>query len=156
MKVALRPCALEDSALLLDWRNSLEVESIYQVSKVTSPASHIAWLRQRLLRLENEPFWIIIVDNEPAGYIRLDSTASLAKSVVVSIFVFHKYRGLGVGQQGLEMTIASFRKDFEYTPIFARVHMDNLASIKLFQKSGFKMESKLGEFHNYKLSFEHY
>jgi RimJ/RimL family protein N-acetyltransferase len=151
MDLILRNARLDDSTLLLAWRNSPDARKFSSSTEEISLESHRAWLKQRIARQDNEPFWIIELSHQLVGFIRLDLKRFSDSTFVISILIDNDFRGAGIGQAALKLMQNSLGDSRRFR-VLAKVHKNNIASKSLFEKSGFTV-SEIGlDFLEYELT----
>ena len=114
------------------------------------PTTHEHWLNNKLSRLQTEPFWIILSQDSPAGYIRFDISGQDSCTFNLSILVTPEFQGTGVASEALLLAIKRIRLEYATFSIDAEIHKDNLISKKFFINSGFVLLSRNSEFNNFR------
>ncbi|MBN9004586.1 MAG: UDP-2,4-diacetamido-2,4,6-trideoxy-beta-L-altropyranose hydrolase [Rhizobiales bacterium] len=141
--VALRRATLEDSQILLDWRNDSETRANSTFSAPIKRSTHIDWLNQKL----SDPATILLIGEQagiPIGTVRFDPLSDGAREV--SIVLAPTARGRGVGRLLLDAACQLLLTEVEETPIIARIRLGNLRSRAIFEKVGFSVERQDDEF----------
>jgi L-amino acid N-acyltransferase YncA len=133
-----------DSALILEWRNSIEVRNASGNQNSISPEIHEKWFAARLDKVLDEPFWIVEHANEPIGFVRLDLIKP--SNFEISVVISQNARGNGFGKSALESSILEFRKNFNDFKLTARIRKENFASLSLFLGLDFFQILDDGEF----------
>lgn len=148
-----RAVTFEDSDLILVWRNSVDARRSSQKPEEISRDEHESWLRNRVLRVNSEPFWVMSLGKKIVGYVRLDYFNSDQNVFTISIFVVLEYRNVGLGKQMLVTALSSTASNYPDSFFRAVVKNDNKRSAHLFQHLGFKYQAKIdSEFTEYRLS----
>jgi RimJ/RimL family protein N-acetyltransferase len=131
--IKIRYAIEEDEKDLLDWRND---ESTIKTSISQQPVSkqdHSAWFAN-IIKINRCPLLIALEKNNKIGMVRFDSHDD---HFIVSININPEFRGNGFGSDILILSeIFFFDKP---SKIIANVKEDNIASIKLFKKSGYNL-----------------
>ena len=109
---------------------------------------HKSWFAARVSSFETEPIFIFSKDGLDIGFTRLDLVDSIQGKLEVSITVGSNMRGKGYGSVMLEMTTEAARLLPYAREINATVHIENYASLKLFESHGFKKISISADFVN--------
>lgn len=136
MELLMRNATIQDSQLLLEWRNDDHARR-YSHSRVGVPEEeHRQWLNDRLKLISHEPFWIFENELKVIGVVRLDFE-SLHQHFRISILINPLMRGEGYGKIILNRTISNLEAQNPNTSLYAEIHRDNLVSQKLFTKCGF-------------------
>jgi len=86
----------------------------------------------------NQLRFVIDVDNQFAGLIDLYEYDSIQKSAGVGIILFDEFQKKGIAQASLNLLIDYCKEELNVIELFARIENDNLKSIILFEKCGFK------------------
>jgi RimJ/RimL family protein N-acetyltransferase len=146
MDIAKRNASLNDAAVLLEWRNSLNARKFSEHSELIQIEDHLVWLSERLERITFEPFYIFELGHQLIGMSRLDFEFHSPNEFLVSILVDPVQSGKGFGKQILNMTCDIVFKSHPGTTIIAKVHQDNTISQKLFVNCGFKLQKQVGNF----------
>lgn len=131
----LRPATEADCRLLWRWRNEPEVRaSAFQSERITWKR-HVAWFRAK----SRDPnCFIYIIENKfkrPIGQIRFDVDGGCRAETNISII--KKLRGRGYGVAALCLACADLVRRVSVNQIVAHIKPKNLASIRMFQRSGF-------------------
>lgn len=130
-----RPATLDDSRLLLSWRNDEPVRRWSRSSELIDDAQHGRWLRDTLDR-PAERTLLVVQREEPVGVVRFDHRPKHAE---ISITVAPSARGTGVGTRAIreasELALAAFPG---LRAVTAAVHEDNAGSLLAFERAGFR------------------
>jgi len=133
----IRPATLDDSEVLLAWRNDPSSRRWNHTAVAVQVDEHERWLRNRLGR-DRPLLWMVDESGGPIATARLDVGSD--GTATVSIAVDQRHRGRGVArdvlayldQQGRVMGLSSLR---------AEVHPGNSASQALFVAAGYEKRS---------------
>ncbi len=139
MSVRYRFAQLSDSPKILCWRNEEAVRLSSRNQELISIDRHNSWFAARVTNIHNEPILIFSNENKDIGFTRLDRIETSNRTIEVSIAVSPDLRHLGFGSLMLSSTIEVARTLLEVDEINATVREENLASLKLFVASGFKV-----------------
>jgi RimJ/RimL family protein N-acetyltransferase len=133
--LVVRRSALDDSPLVLSWRNDPAVRAVSNHQEPIDPAAHATWFADALA----SPGRLLLmgtVGDLAVGFIRFDRIA--ASRVRVSIFLDPHLNGLGLGRHLLAMGEAELHKTWpDVRHVDAEVMAGNLASLKLFAAAGY-------------------
>lgn len=133
-RVTLRPARLSDADVLRQWRNDATAVRFSGAAREVSAAEHDRWLAERLadpatrLRIAEE-------NGVPVGQARIDMAGGAG---AVSIAVAAGARGRGLGQAMLRAILDDVAHEGEASTLTAVAHPDNVASIRAFERVGFR------------------
>jgi RimJ/RimL family protein N-acetyltransferase len=138
MNLALRKATLEDSAMILGWRN--EATTIPWMAKTTAITveEHNDWY-SKTVTSPDTLFFIIEIDNEPIGQLRYTLQQHVPEKVaVVSINITHKMHGKGIATEAfIQGNIAVDHHKFCDT-IIGNARANNKRSIKALMRANYK------------------
>lgn len=139
-KVYLRPIRMEDTDMLLSWRNAPYVMENFFYRLPISKEEHIAWMKNKVNKGAVYQF-IVCLKNEdtPVGCVYLqhynESDASMESGVFLSE---NAPKGQGIGTEAVKLLNFEVAfKELGLNRTIARVIDYNEASLKLHAKSGF-------------------
>ena len=142
----------EDAEVLLKWRNLPSVRKFSKSSNEIEVATHEKWLLGRISNpLMNEFFFIIELAGSSAGTVRADLVTNGVFEI--SIIVDSNYRGRGIAEEAINLLLQQLKEKYPNSEIRAEVHKDNLTSINLFKKLGFKEFGQVKNFILFKRLF---
>jgi RimJ/RimL family protein N-acetyltransferase len=135
----LRPATIEDSDLLFDWRNDPVTRAFSRSTAIIPREDHDRWMQFNVL--QGYPTHLVMIaetENGPVGVVRFDADKGDVMSFRVSITIapYHRRTGLGFA-----ILAEACRYMGEYT-LSAEIRYENDASIKIFERCGFKMVGK--------------
>ena len=64
----------------------------------------------------------------------------------ISIAISEMFRGQGFGGVALNKSVSKFQSAFPFEKIGAVIHVENLASIRIFTNAGFRIQNQDSEF----------
>ncbi len=131
--VSLRPADQHDARFVLDARCDGEAVRFSVIGKAIDPDRHAAWFAQRLAQA-GQPFWIGELDGAPIGTVRVDVRSGVGE---VGIAVHPRRRGRGHAKALLRALLAQVAAEQQVTSLVARIHPDNVASMRAFTGVGF-------------------
>ena len=142
-RLVARAATLEDARLLWDWRNDPATRASSRSSHEVPWDDHLVWLRDSLSRADR---MLLLVEDEagPIGTVRWDLTQDREgeRAWEVSITVAPQRRRqslarplLRAGEEALSAMARSSATDV--TAYLAVVHIDNDASLRLFETSAY-------------------
>jgi len=144
MELLMRNATIEDSVMLLGWRNDDDVRR-HAGSQLRIPVDeHRRWLNERLRLIPEEPFWIFENRQNIIGFVRLDFEVS-HQHFKVSLIVNPLMRGEGFGKKILNQAVSQSQIRNPEVTLCAEIHKKNFASQKIFAACGFKRFDSTGE-----------
>ena len=132
-ELSLRKISNEDCFLLFKWVNDSDVRKNAINQEKIKWKDHKEWFLKKLINSETRIF-ILEKDNEPVGQIRYDRIDNYWE---ISLSIAKKFRGCGFGKSIIDMS-----RNRVPGPLIAKVKEENIASQKVFEKLGFRRETK--------------
>lgn len=140
----LREASEADLDLLFDWANDPEVRKNSFSTAQISYEEHQKWFK-KLMQDKARKQYIYLVDEIPAGQIRIEKTGDSAE---VSYSICAEQRGKGHGRKMLDLLARQLLKEEpELSKLTAKVKEGNLASERAFLDNGYQKKCILFEFH---------
>lgn len=136
--IVLRRASMEDAELLFKWKNDKETIKNSITKRGVTMEEHLNWL-QRVIDNPYRQLYILEIDGEPVGQLRLDIEENLTAEISYGLGIEH--RGKGFGKILLEQAELLVNL-FGIAELTAEVLPHNMASCKLFQKLGYTEEKK--------------
>ena len=132
----IRPAQESDSRLLWEWANESQVRTASFSSAPIPWATHAAWLAEKLQQDECHIFIAEDDKGTPIGQIRFDARADGDSEIDLSIAKAWRGRGLAVSliRQAAQLLL----NGGGHARLHAFVKPENVASVKAFEKAGFK------------------
>ena len=124
---------LEHAQLLFDWANEQTVRNNSLNNEPIKWENHLKWLSKNIESEKNKIF-IFFNNGKPIGQVRLDL---IGDQWLIDYSVDKDYRGKGIGSKIIKKTI-DLNSDKK---LKAEVKKLNIASLKVFEKLGFKMKA---------------
>lgn len=145
-QLRLRTVKEEDCRLLWEWANDPDVREASFSSTPIPWEQHVEWVKTKL----NDPnciFYIATNENgTPFGPVRYDIDGNEA---TVSINIDRKFRGQGYASTLIQLSTQKVFADSGVRLIHAYTKRDNKASVRAFEKAGYKkMGMKVVQGHN--------
>lgn len=135
MEVFLRDATEQDKDLLFQWANEEQVrKQSFTPGKITYE-EHCVWFDEMM---QNEQIiqWILTVDKQPVGQIRLKLRGENAE---VGYSICAERRREGFGKLILSLATQRVKNEFpKVKRMTAKVKTDNVASLKAFEKNGYR------------------
>ena len=127
----LRKAVFNDWEVLLDWRNDPLTRKNSFTQEIIKEENHKKWFRKNLIDETSNIFILETETNEPVGTIRSDKTDNNSYLLSWNISPHHRKKGYG----SLILSLFFPNKIGIFT---AEIKPENLASIKMVEKNGFK------------------
>jgi UDP-2,4-diacetamido-2,4,6-trideoxy-beta-L-altropyranose hydrolase len=132
-EISYRRANAEDVLLIYEWANDPVSRENSYFTEAIPLETHKAWFTKKLADPASMIF-IAEVNGEPAGMLRYDL---LEDHAVVGISVAERFRGKGLAPEFLKDT-AKLYFEKHRLPVEAFIKKQNLASVKSFEKAGYK------------------
>lgn len=142
--VKLRPITIEDTANILRWRNSNDVQKNFIYQQDITREEHLDWLKNKVATGEVAQFIITdISSGQEIGSVYLRDIDYDSKRAEFGIFIGeNEARGRGLGEAATAQILEYGFETLQLKKIFLRVFADNLPAIKCYQKTGFSINNK--------------
>lgn len=142
-RIYLRPITVEDTEVVLKWRNSENVVNNFIYRKLISRQEHLNWLENKVNTGKVQQFIICENTNDmPLGSIYLQDFQKDIRCVEEGIFLGEKEAfGRGIGVEATKLLISYVFDTLQYETLTARVLGYNSASRHMFEKCGFQVSS---------------
>lgn len=134
--IELRNIVPNDVTLLYQWQGDPVTRKHFFDPRIPTKSEHEQWF-ERSLNNEMRLLMMGIVSDEPVGLLRYDLLSD--EEAEVSIYLDPKKTGMGLGTELLKVGnqwLRNTHKNIRY--ISAKVLKNNVASLRAFEKSGFK------------------
>lgn len=132
--VTLRRATVDDANRLMEWRNDPDAVRFSVSGTWIEKEEHERWLRAHL----EDPatrLWIAEEAGQAVGQVRVETEGAVG---VVSIAVAPGHRGRGLGSAILRAMLSEMGRDRTIQTLKATVHPDNVASLRVFERAGFR------------------
>lgn len=134
----LRRVQEKDCRQLWEWANDPEVRPVSFATEPISWQRHLEWFNSKL-RDPNAVMYLAVDSADiPAGQVRFQIANTRA---AVSISMAPPFRGKGYGKVVLAMATEDLFRSTAVTQVDAYVKPNNAASLRLFTRSGYALES---------------
>lgn len=133
--ICLRLATAHDSKVIFDWRNAASVRQHAFNSQLISWQDHVAWYQKKMADPLTRLWIIEDASNKPVGQVRLDADGE--GKAVITISIDDANQGKGYGQQALRLACTRYSQEHPRVEIQAFVKKGNIASLRVFEKSGF-------------------
>lgn len=139
-----RRTTMDDAYKIWEWRNAGQATLYYKSQNAPHFDEHLVWLRNAL-NSHNRILMMVERDGDAIGHVRFDLDPLDATKAVVSISVSPKIRGQKLSGP-IMRTAFRHAHTFGIDRVFAAVHHENTASMRLFASLGFSRISCEGDF----------
>ena len=137
MIVRIELVSMADKAMLLQWRNSVEVSEWMYTNHVISEAEHSAWFEQ-MLNNESTKYWKIVVDSDPVGAVVLNEIDLVNQTCSWAIYLGKSsIRGLGVAQAACLLSLNFAFDVLNLGMVRCEAIAENTRAIGLYEQVGF-------------------
>lgn len=145
MSVRLRKVEHEDSARLLEWRNSPDVSAFMYTDHRIGQAEHDRWFAAALTA-EDRRYWIIEMDGRPVGLANLTRIDPIVRRCDWAYYLADpSTRGRGVGAQVEYIVLRHVFETMNFNKLWCEVLKENEAVWKLHESFGFRREAEYRE-----------
>ena len=134
-EISIRKAVWEDRDIILQWANDEETRKFSFDSTFIAREEHYAWYERRLTD-PNTCIYICETNNEPSAVVRFELKNA---DYIISINVNPEFRKQKLSFLMLYSSIRTFEPK---KSILAYIKKNNLASAKIFEKCGFKLDAK--------------
>lgn len=141
----VRPAAVSDAELLYAWRNDPETRRQSRTADVVPWDEHIRWL-EGVIASPNRLLLVGEDERGPVGTVRFEVDEGRAE---ISVTVGPERRGKGHAVPLIRLACSWIR-----VPIDAFIRRDNVASIRAFERAGFRLAGQEREMICYTLDPE--
>lgn len=135
----LRFAEPEDAKDLFIWRNDEATRKASFNTTEINFEEHKKWFEQTLADPKRNLFIICDKDCNKLGQIRFDKKNNVAE---IDVTINPNYRNQGIGSLALLKASHIYINNFGVKQVIAKVKKENTASLKAFQKAGFKIHEK--------------
>lgn len=143
--VYLRPVLMEDTDMLLEWRNSPYVVNNFFYRVPVSKEEHIYWMKNKVLKGTVYQYIVCLKSDDSAlGCVYLQHYEESDNSMESGVFMSERTpKGQGIGTEAVRLLNYEVAfKELDLDKTYARVIDQNIGSIKLHEKAGFKEISR--------------
>lgn len=144
-KIFLRPIAMEDTELIVKWRNEDRVRRNFIYQALFTKEGHEHWMRTKVASGEVVQFIICEKENQrPVGSVYFRDIDRLNKKAEYGIFIGEAdCAGKGIGSETACLAVEYARDVLKLHKLMLRVFADNTAAVKSYRNAGFVQEAYL-------------
>lgn len=133
----------EDSEDLLRWRNDPVTRKYSFNTKKVQKKDHVKWFGSSLSNPKRNLFIVTDSKGSKLGQVRFDREGRHAE---IDIAIAPESRSRGIGTRVLKESARFYLDNFDVQYIIANIKHENIASVRAFEKSGYKLHKDHGEF----------
>lgn len=143
--VYLRPITLEDTDLIVKWRNSDRVRRNFIYQKPFTREGHLAWMREKVAVGQVVQFILCQTEDDlPVGSVYFRDIDRDNRRAEYGIFIGEEAAaGKGYGTAAAKGAVAYARDVLGLHKLMLRVFADNIAAVRSYEKAGFVQEGRL-------------
>lgn len=139
--ISLRLATIQDTDLLLEWRNDPETRKACHNTAIVQREEHISWL-SRTLDNPNRRLYIAEENSVPVGTVRADLSEGVWE---LTWMVSSSARGRGVAKRMVALLVHQIPE-----PVRAEVKAENIASARIAEHVGMEFERETDGILHYK------
>lgn len=141
-KVFLRPIQMEDTPLIVKWRNNKNVRNNFVFQETFTNEMHENWMRTKVATGDVVQYIIVVKEeNLPIGSIFFRDIDLKNHSAEYGIFIGEdSARGNGYGTEAAKIFVDFGLSKLNLHRIMLRVFADNLQAIQSYHNAGFQKE----------------
>jgi RimJ/RimL family protein N-acetyltransferase len=139
MEIYLRFAAEDDARLLYLWRNHSGTRKYARNTENFSYESHLEWFKASLKDPNKNIFLAVDETGERVGQIRFERDGGMAQ---IDIAVSPAMQGKCIGTVLLKTGCDRYLNNWDVDYLFAEIRKENIASIRIFEKAGFKIREE--------------
>ncbi len=139
MKIRIRPITVDDTALIIKWRNNPSVMSNFIYQKELTEEEHIHWLNTKVFNGDTKQFIIEEIETEEKiGSVYIRDIDTNHRKGEFGIFIGEDTaRGKGYGSMATHELLRYAFEVLNLNRVFLRVFADNPSAIACYKKAGF-------------------
>ncbi|MBE5876136.1 MAG: UDP-4-amino-4,6-dideoxy-N-acetyl-beta-L-altrosamine N-acetyltransferase [Lachnospiraceae bacterium] len=142
-KIYLRPITMEDTDLVVKWRNDEKVVRNFIYRKPISREEHIGWMEQKVAT--GRVIQFIVCDKQtdkPLGVVYIQNIEEEHSKAEEGIFLGEEEAfGRGIGTEAAKLMIRYAFETLGLHKLSARVLAYNTASCKMHESAGYRQEA---------------
>ena len=143
-----RPAQPADAQLYFNWANDPDTRRQSFNSNPISPETHTAWFTRKLA--DSNVLLLVFANEtgEAVGQVRFERipVADLPDEIIIGVSVDAAQRGKGLASQLIEQGCVACWEQWGAVTIHAYIKPDNQASVRAFERAGFRLSGESGKF----------
>lgn len=136
MEIRIREASINDAKILFDWANESETRQNSFNFDAIEWNDHILWFTKKLMDSTSSIF-ILLSNENPVGVVRFE----VNETTIIGVTVAPGYRGKGLGAEIIKIACNFFWNN-NSGDILAYIKKGNVASQRVFEKSGFTFQKE--------------
>lgn len=144
-QIYLRPITMEDTELIVKWRNEDRVRRNFIYQALFTKEGHERWMRTKVASGEVVQFIICEKESDrPVGSVYFRDIDALNKKAEYGIFIGEAdCAGKGIGTESARLAVKYAGEELRLHKLMLRVFADNAAAVKSYRNAGFVQEAHL-------------
>ena len=137
-----RPITLDDTDVVVKWRNSEHVKRNFIYRKNISREDHLTWFNDKIILGHVIQFVVVEkATGTPIGSVYFRDVDKVARKAEYGVFIGEEdYVGRGYGSEIAKAMVEYFFTELEFHKLSLRVLEKNKPAIRSYEKAGFKIE----------------
>ncbi|QJW91089.1 GNAT family N-acetyltransferase [Spirosoma taeanense] len=148
MPLTFRKAQPADARLYFDWANDPDTRQQSFNSDAISLETHTAWFTRKLI--DADALLLVFMDEtgDPVGQVRFERkpVADMPDEIIIGLSVDARQRGKGLAHQLIKQGCAVCRKQWGAVTIHAYIKPENQASVRAFERAGFRLSGESDKF----------
>lgn len=146
-QIFLRPITMEDTELIVRWRNEERVRNNFIYQERFTKEGHEKWMREKVASGQVIQFIICLKETgQPVGSVYFRDIDPKNRRAEYGIFIGEaEAAGRGIGTETAKLAVAYAKEEMKLHKLMLRVFADNTAAWKSYEKAGFVQEGCLRE-----------
>ena len=144
-QIYLRPITVQDTELVVGWRNQEQVVRNFIYRKPVTIDDHMSWIENKVATGHVHQFVVCLCDDDtPVGSVYLQKFEEENRKAESGVFLGNAdIKGKGIGTEAVMLLVKYGFDVLGLHKIVARVLAYNSASIRLHEKAGYVQEAYL-------------
>lgn len=136
--ISLRPITIEDTDLMVKWRNRDFVKRNYINQSEFTREGHLKWMETRVQTGQVIQF-IILENDRPIGSVNMKDVDYEKGTAEYGIFIGEKDAlGKGYGSETAKQVVRLAKEKYHLKKLFLRLYEDNIPAYRSYLSAGFK------------------
>lgn len=136
--ISLRPITIEDTDLMVKWRNRDFVKRNYINQSEFTREGHLKWMETRVQTGQVIQF-IILENDRPIGSVNMKDVDYEKGTAEYGIFIGERDAlGKGYGSETAKQVVRLAKEKYHLKKLFLRLYEDNIPAYRSYLSAGFK------------------